>query len=221
MRVALDFDGTLCDSMGALEDLASEVVRGAFAHVPGHLVRSSYRTTAGMPFEQQVTYLPIPRRAQKVAALEFAERKVAVTLACEPFPDVRPTLEAWAAAGVDLVVVSSTTSDLLRLWLRRHGLVDLVSQVYGLSFGTKLEQLQRSRPRWFVGDTRWDAVKAAEAGCSFLGVQRDGRLLSERDSAARDLTELTTHVLVGGAVTRFLDDHQLAGPTFLDPEEDR
>lgn len=211
MRVALDFDGTLCDSMGALEDLASTVVREAFPHVPGHVVRDHYRRTAGMPFEKQAEWFQLPATARRVAVAAFNERKVAVTMGCQPFPEVPQVLEAWHSAGADLVVVSSTTTDLLRLWLRKHGLVELVSQVYGLSFGSKLQQLQRCRPRWFIGDTKWDAVKAAEAGITFLGVQRDSRLLSEAESSARDLSDLTTHVLVGGAVSTFLAQQLMEG----------
>lgn len=209
MRVALDFDGTLCDSMGALEDLASAVVREAFPHVPGHLVRSTYRKTAGMPFEQQATYLPVPASARKVAVEAFAERKVAVTLACAPFPDVDEALRTWRSAGVEPVVVSSTTTDLLRLWLRQHQLTNLVEQVYGLSYGTKLEQLQRCRPHAFVGDTKWDRVKAAEAGVTFLGVQRDARLLTESDSVGSSLVEIARSyaagVSAGHAVADFLE----------------
>lgn len=210
MRVALDFDGTLCDSMGPLEDLASTVVREAFPHVPGHLVRSTYRRTAGMPFDQQAQWLPVPSSARRAAAEAFAERKVAVTLACAPFPDVDEALRTWRSAGVEPVVVSSTTTDLLRLWLRRYDLADLVEQVYGLSYGTKLEQLQRCRPHAFVGDTKWDGVKAAEAGVTFLGVQRDGRLLSESESVGSSLVEIARSyaagVSAGHAVADWLEE---------------
>jgi phosphoglycolate phosphatase-like HAD superfamily hydrolase len=205
VKVALDFDGTLCDSMGALEDLASEVVREVYPAVPGHVVRGHYRRTAGMPFGQQAAYLPIPHPARQRAVTEFEERKVAVTLACRPFEDVWSALRTWHAAGVDVVVVSSTVTDLLQLWLRKWALLEYVTQVYGLSYGTKLEQLQRCRPDAFCGDTRWDLVKATEVGVTFHGVQRDERLLPDSGAVTRDLSQLATATSVRTSVHRFLD----------------
>lgn len=217
MKVACDFDGLLCDSMQALEDLASEVVREVYPAVPGHVVRGHYRRTAGMPFEQQAAYFPVPHPARVAAVAAFEERKVAVTLRCEPFPDARRALETWHAAQVDVVVVSSTVTDLLQLWLRRWALLEFVTQVYGLSYGTKLEQLQRARPDAFCGDTRWDGVKAAEAGVTFHGVQRDERLLPDAEATTRDLAQLALATSVRTSVHQFLGAHGLEGVRFEEP----
>lgn len=197
MRVALDFDGTLCDSMGVLEDLAVELVCEAYPWCTEDTVRQRYRKTAGLPFDEQVAWFPIPGPEKQVVRRKFAELKVRATLLSKPFGDVVDVLHAWYDRGVVTCIVSSTTKELITTWLSWHRLDGyFVGEVYGIDFGSKPVQLELADVDLFIADAPRDLDLAAAAKVQFAGLQRDPDLLPDRLAVSRSLAELSERVVL-------------------------
>lgn len=196
MRVALDFDGTLCDSMGALEDLAVELVHEAYPWCPEDVVRQRYRRTAGLPFDEQVAWFLIPGPEKQVVRRKFAQQKVRTTLLSRPFNDVEGVLETWHDRGVETCVVSSTTTELITTWLSWHRLDHYIGDVYGIDFGPKPAQLELAGADLFIADARRDLELAREAKVPFAGLQRDPALLPNKLAVSRSLLELSERVVL-------------------------
>jgi len=93
-----------------------------------------------------------------------------------PFP-LMPEVLAELAEARHLVIVTSNDGDLVKTFLRRHGIVG-VAEVAGVEAGqskrAKIETLMARFPGqetyWFVGDTAGDMREARRAGATPLGV---------------------------------------------------
>jgi phosphoglycolate phosphatase len=96
--------------------------------------------------------------------------------ALRPFP-LMPEVLTELAEVRHLVIVSSNASDVVELFLRRHGIAG-VAEVAGAESGrskvAKIEALMARFPEqarcWFVGDTAGDMREARLAGAVPLGV---------------------------------------------------
>jgi len=96
--------------------------------------------------------------------------------ALRPFP-LMPEVVGELAEARRLVIVSSNASDVVDLFLRRHGIAG-VAEVAGAESGrskaAKIEGLLALHPGqdvyWFVGDTAGDMREARLAGATPLGV---------------------------------------------------
>ena len=96
--------------------------------------------------------------------------------ALRPFP-LMPEVLADLAEARHLVIVSSNASDVVEVFLKRHGIVG-VAEVAGAEAGrskvAKIEALIARFPdqaiHWFVGDTAGDMREARLAGATPLGV---------------------------------------------------
>jgi len=96
--------------------------------------------------------------------------------ALRPFPLMREVLNDLAEAR-HVVIVSSNASDVVELFLKRHGIAG-VAEVAGAESGrskvAKIEALIARFPGqasyWFVGDTAGDMREARLAGAAPLGV---------------------------------------------------
>lgn len=96
--------------------------------------------------------------------------------ALRPFP-LMPDVLADLAEARHLVIVSSNASDVVKLFLKRHGIAG-VAEVAGAETGrskvAKVEGLIARFPGqasyWFVGDTAGDMREARLAGATPLGV---------------------------------------------------
>ena len=115
------------------------------------------------------------------AQIREAMNRTAVALrlampALRPFPLMPEVLNDLAEAR-HLVVVSSNASDVVELFLKRHG-ISGVAEVAGAEAGrgkvAKIEALMARFPGqaayWFVGDTAGDMREARLAGATPLGV---------------------------------------------------
>ena len=115
--VALDFDGTVADSMGFLTELA-EAAR-------------QYLATAGSEFATQLDELaPGHPRLAEVAS-RFEAEKTRWMGCCEMFTDIVPAVERLAAAGVPVLLCSSTRVLLVRDFCERYGLLQRFASVDG------------------------------------------------------------------------------------------
>jgi choline kinase/phosphoglycolate phosphatase-like HAD superfamily hydrolase/phosphatidylglycerophosphate synthase len=204
--VALDFDGTVADSMGFLTHLAVGLLVDELGFERAEAARQ-YLATAGSPFATQLDEIAPgqPRLAQ--VASRFEAEKSRWMRRCEMFPDVVPALERLAAAGVPILLCSSTRSPLVREFCERYGLLQRFASVDGWGPGrTKSVQLVSGvaaagfggHEVVFVGDARRDADVARAAGTRFVGLVRAGHPDGLAGSGAKvvgSLSELAAGVV--------------------------
>src|SRR4051794_1435952 len=128
--VALDFDGTVADSMGFLTDLAVGLLVDELGFERDEAARQ-YLATAGSDFATQLDELAPghPRLAE--LASRFEAEKTRSMGRCELFTDVVPAVERLAAAGVPVLLCSSTRVALVREFCERYGLLERFTSVNG------------------------------------------------------------------------------------------
>ena len=180
--VALDFDGTVADSMGFLTDLAVELLVGELGFERAEAARQ-YLATAGSEFSTQLDELaPGQPRLAEVAG-RFEAEKSRWMGGCELFSDVVPAVERLAAADIPVLLCSSTRVGLVREFCQRYGLLDRFASVdgWGLGHGKSVQLVSgvaaagfAGHEVVFVGDTRRDADVARAAGTRFVGLVRAG-----------------------------------------------
>lgn len=157
--IAFDFDGTLCDSMSELENIATEVLQD---YLTEDACRMLYRWTTGLPFREQLA-LMFP--SVPVAALEWFEReKEAVYWQAKPLEGAEEVLSKLSTKH-KLLVVSSSRPHHVYEWLLHRDLEKYVE--VAVDYDSKVEQLKKHQASVFVGDSDRDALMAQEAGCRF------------------------------------------------------
>lgn len=192
MKIALDFDGTIADTMTALEQLAVDVLCPKFM-LEEEFVRTQYRKTAGDPFFEQLKLIyPVGFDYEMAsAAAQYEYEKRGVTLSAKPFTEVDTALAALAEKEHELHIVSSTETDLIQAWVDLQDLDHFVT-VWGLHYGYKLEQLQRCEAELFIGDSDLDRVRADARRIRFAGICRNPHncLLSADNRDLRTLDDV-------------------------------
>ena len=180
--VALDFDGTVADSMGFLTDLAVGLLVDELGFERAEAARQ-YLATAGSEFATQLDELAPGHPRLAAVASRFEAEKTRWMGCCEMFTDVVPAVERLAAAGVPVLLCSSTRVLLVREFCERYGLLQRFASVDGWGPGhRKSAQLVSGvaaagfagHEVVFVGDTRRDADVARAAGTRFVGLVRAG-----------------------------------------------
>lgn len=162
---ALDLDGTLIDSMPALEDVCVDVLRG-HGRDEAYL-RAAYRSTSGRPFAEQAAMI-LPGWGLRDEVYRFELAKAALYDTVELFPRTEAALDELAANSF-LAIASSTTLELTVKVARRLGL-DREMDFIGL--GTKDDIV--SSCDVFYGDSVHDAEIAADYGVRFVRVGEGG-----------------------------------------------
>src|SRR5690606_27495956 len=178
--VALDFDGTVADSMGFLTDLAVQLLVDELGF-EREVALARYRATSGADFRSQLEELAPGDPRCAAVARRFEEAKAQWMGRCQPFDDVPGALRRLAATGVPVLVCSSTRAELVRAFCERHGLEPYLTTVDGwaperdkrtqLASWIRAQGLQGDEVV-FVGDSRRDADVARAAGARFVGVTR-------------------------------------------------
>nr|MBO2501517.1 HAD family hydrolase [Thermoanaerobacterales bacterium] len=178
--VALDFDGTVADSMGFLTDLAVQLLVDELGF-EREVALARYRATSGADFRSQLEELAPGDPRCAAVARRFEEAKAQWMGRCQPFDDVPGALRRLAATGVPVLVCSSTRAELVRAFCERHGLEPYLTTVDGwaperdkrtqLASWIRAQGLQGDEVV-FVGDSRRDADVARAAGARFVGVAR-------------------------------------------------
>ena len=199
--VALDFDGTVADSMGFLTDLAVGLLVDELGFERAEAARQ-YLATAGSTFATQLDEIAPGQPGRAEVANRFEAEKTRWMGSCQMFTDVVPALERLAAAGVPVLLCSSTRAPLVREFCERYGLLQRFASVDGWSPGhTKSVQLVSGvaaagfagHDVVFVGDARRDADVARTAGTRFVGLVRPGhpdRLAGSGAKVVGSLSEL-------------------------------
>ncbi|HKA04730.1 MAG TPA: HAD family hydrolase, partial [Acidimicrobiales bacterium] len=205
--VALDFDGTVADSMGFLTELAVGLLVDELGFERAEAARQ-YLATAGSAFATQLDEIaPGQSGGRAEVASRFEAEKTRCMAGCEMFADVIPALERLAAAGVPVLLCSSTRAALVGEFCERYGLLHRFASVDGWCPGlTKTVQLVSGVAATgfaghevvFVGDTRRDADVARAAGTRFVGLVRAGHPDALAGSGAKvvgSLSELAAGLL--------------------------
>ena len=229
--VALDFDGTVADSMGFLTDVAVGLLVDELGFERAEATRQ-YLATAGSTFATQLEEIAPGQPGLTEVASRFEAAKTRWMGRCEMFTDVVPAVERLAAAGVPVLLCSSTRAPLVREFCDRYGLLHRFASVDGWRPGhTKRVQLVSgvaaagfaAHEVIFVGDTRRDADVARAAGTRFVGLVRTAHPDTLAGSGAKvvgSLSELAADLVraVHSPVT--VDAHQhpiLAAPAAPGP----
>ena len=132
--IVFDFDGTLADSMPFLESIGVEVMMKYFG-IPKEEATSRYRSTTGLPYEQQVRMnFPDDPRDQP-AIDEFEHLKIERIFEQELFPDAVDTVKRVKAKGIDVFVSSSTFQPTIEEYFRRRGNLHLFKAILGYTPG--------------------------------------------------------------------------------------
>lgn len=214
LRIVLDLDGTLIDSVASLTAAANallaeldrpplpvETVRGFVGHGVDLLVERVLRASGGMPEGG-----PAPQQA-RFRTIYGADPVAGVTV----YPGARASLTALAAAGHGLAVCTQKPTAPARQLLEALGLMPPVT---GLTAGDSLPVLKPdprlvthaadqigAGPVVFIGDSEVDAETARNAGVPFLlhlGGYRHGPLDAIPHAAAfsdwAEVPELVTEV---------------------------
>jgi phosphoglycolate phosphatase-like HAD superfamily hydrolase len=179
--VAFDFDGTVCDSMGGLEDLAVNVIRRHWDVADEEVIRERYRETSGDPFDVQLPRIMCMNGPDVSAAIaEYAIEKTDVTTRSKPKKDAIDAVSELIAAGIGVHIISSTTAPLIRMWLRKHfEALEHLIHCHGIDMGTKVENLTRCVPDYFIGDSVSDCIRADALGIKFFHIDSIDNFLAE------------------------------------------
>jgi len=105
--VIFDFDGTLADSMPFLESIGVEMMMTYFG-VSKEDATSRYRSTTGLPYEQQVK-MNFPDHPKNERAIEaFEKLKIDRIFEQQLFEDTEDSVRKLNQMGIDVFVSSST-----------------------------------------------------------------------------------------------------------------
>ena len=128
--IVFDFDGTLADSMPFLESIGVEIMMKHFG-VSHEEATSKYRSTTGLPYEQQVK-LNFPNNPENEQAIsEFEELKIKRIFEQELFSDAEDTVKRINEMGIDVFVSSSTFQPTIEEYFRRLDILHLFKAVLG------------------------------------------------------------------------------------------
>ena len=197
--VALDFDGTVADSMGTLAKLAAELLSREL-DMPRHEAMSRYLATAGDDFRTQLDVIAYGRPGLDEIAVGFEAVKGGLMGGVRPFADAGAAIKRLARADVPTLVCSSTRAELVREFCRRFGLAQLAAAVDGWRPDhSKAAQLRAwaaaigvaPHDVLFVGDALRDAAIARAAGVRFVGLDRPGHADAFAGSGIPVVTSLT------------------------------
>lgn len=176
MIIALDFDGTVADTMHALTMIATDVINRHHGLEESDAC-GRYLATIGASFPDQLEELFPGNAANADAAVEFLGRQEDLYQVVELFPDARAAIGELLEHEASLVIVSSTERRLTAPVLMRELPTGIYKEltVMGREYGRKEEQLyflnaRTMEPVVFVGDTVRDAQVALRANVRFLAV---------------------------------------------------
>jgi len=218
--VALDFDGTIADSMDHLTGAAVGLLVDELGFGRPEAARL-YLATAGSDFRTQLNELAPGHPALAEVAARFEAEQTRWMERCEIFTDVVPAVESLLAVGVPVLLCSSTRASLVHEFCERYDLLQRFTSVDGWAPGrSKSVQLAAGiaaaglagHQAVFIGDARRDADVARAAGARFVGLVRAGHPDAFAGSGAMvvgSLSKLAADVIraVRFPVTR--DDHDL------------
>jgi choline kinase/phosphoglycolate phosphatase-like HAD superfamily hydrolase/phosphatidylglycerophosphate synthase len=229
--VALDFDGTVADSMGTLAKLAAELLSRELG-MPRDEATSRYLASAGDDFRTQLDVIADGRPRLDEIAVRFEAAKAGLMGSVRPFADAGAAIERLGHANVPALVCSSTRAELVQEFCRRFGLTQLAAAVDGWRPDhPKVAQLREwaaaigvaPNDVLFVGDAARDAAIARAAGVRFVGLYRPGHPDAFAGSGVPVVTSLTelARLVVRARRSPLTGDRPIpageVGPSALEP----
>ncbi|TFG28774.1 HAD family hydrolase [Candidatus Thorarchaeota archaeon] len=128
--VIFDFDGTLADSMPFLESIGVKIMMKYFG-VPKEEAAIRYRSTTGLPYEQQIK-MNFPEHPKNESAIEeFEQMKIDRIFEQKLFADTEETVRELGKRGINVIVSSSTFQSTIEEYFRRRGILDLFTAILG------------------------------------------------------------------------------------------
>ncbi len=213
--VAFDFDGTIADTMPLLTKLAVDLITRNY-DISEEEAERRYRETTGMNFASQMELIfPGHPRNQYVIEV-FETKKQENILEQRVFPEVVSTLKFFKDRGVRCFICSSTASETILEYARRHRLEDWLDGCLGYrpGFGKdrQLESIVQDyhlRPEEvvLVGDSLRDHDFVKDKGIGFIGIHRmfDPQEFRQRGLvSASDLAAFTSLCGEAERLNRFL-----------------
>ncbi len=177
--VIFDFDGTLADSMPFLERIGVDIMMKYYG-VSKEDATTRYRSTTGLPYEQQIK-MNFPGHPKNDAAIrEFEKLKIDRIFEQELFPDTEETVRELLKRGIEVFVSSSTFQSTIEEYFRRRGILEIFTGILGYrpgfekgadhfnyihnQFGVSFEQMV------FVGDSLKDYERSKNF-CKFIALE--------------------------------------------------
>lgn len=178
--VLFDFDGTVFDTVEGITRSIQYALRKHGREEP----LDRLRCFAGPPLvDKFMEVFGVTKAEAEQLVLDFRERYVPVGVyESRPFPGIRPLLERLHRAGLTLAIATSKPQNMAELLLEQSGLRDCFDVVVGSSPGLnnekKHEIVRKAMERCgsdaescvLVGDTKYDALGAAQCGIPCIGV---------------------------------------------------
>lgn len=177
--VIFDFDGTLADSMPFLESIGVEVMMKYYG-VSKEEATIRYRSTTGLPYEQQIKMNFPEHPINDTAIEEFEELKINRIFEQELFPDAEESVKELRKRGIDVFVSSSTFQPTIEEYFKRRRILNLFTGILGYrpgfekgadhfnyihsQFGVPFEQMV------FVGDSLKDYERSKNF-CKFIALE--------------------------------------------------
>ncbi|TFG11446.1 hypothetical protein EU537_12345 [Candidatus Thorarchaeota archaeon] len=178
--IIFDFDGTLADSMPFLESIGVQVMR-KYYDVSKEDATEKYRSTTGLPYEQQIK-LNFPNNPKNDEAIEeFEKFKINRIFEQELFSDTEQTLQEVQLMDIDIFVSSSTFQSTIVEYFKRKGLLEYFVEVLGYrpGFEKGADHFEYVSKKYeiavdelvFVGDSLKDYERSI-GYCDFIAVSR-------------------------------------------------
>ena len=189
--IVFDFDGTLADSMPFLESIGVRMMMKYF-DVSKEDATTRYRTTTGLPYEQQVKMnFPDHPNCEK-AIEEFEHLKINSIFEQKLFPDTVRVVEELNKRKIHVFVSSSTFQPTIEEYFKRLGLLDKFRAILGYrpGFEKGADHFNHIHSEYgvefsdmiFVGDSLKDH-KRAEGFCRFIALSG---MFAEEDFRAQN-----------------------------------
>ncbi len=176
--VIFDFDGTLADSMPFLEQIGVEMMMKYFG-VAKKDATHRYRSTTGLPYEQQVKMNFPDHRDSETAIEEFEKLKIDRIFDQQLFDNTEDTVRKLNEMGIDVFVSSSTFQTTIEEYFRRLGILDFFRGILGYRPGFEkgadhfnhinTEYKVQFDDMLFVGDSLKD-FERSQGFCKFIGI---------------------------------------------------
>ncbi|NHJ05437.1 MAG: HAD family hydrolase [Candidatus Heimdallarchaeota archaeon] len=174
--ITLDFDGTTADTMPTLEKIAIRLMTNHYK-LEKEDARTKYRSTTGLPFEQQMEILFPENKENKLVVENFEKEKIESIFDLPLFDDAIETITSFRKMGYLVAISSSTTQPIIEKYCKMKGLE--VDQILGYKPGFekgkdhfdflinkfKLENSEII----YVGDSLKDCERAQKSEILFVG----------------------------------------------------
>jgi phosphoglycolate phosphatase-like HAD superfamily hydrolase len=175
VKLILDFDGTLLDSMPRLARHAEETIN-AYFDVPD--AYDAYMSCVGLSFKEQLREIWPPDTVDEELEIEdctyvFLDLQKKVYETAELHTGVQEELKFLLHERIHFAICTSSHATLVTKVFDRLNL-GFTPLVYGIEYGPKSDQLKTLKDKGygvFIGDTPRDGQLAQEAGLDFVGVE--------------------------------------------------